>query len=104
MNTTIKFPVIISALFAVLFLTACSDKVDKTLDKYEDVVSKYESKAANKTLTRDNLESMSKEIDAIDEDFELHVGKAQSDWTTSQRERATKLNERREKLDDATQE
>jgi len=99
MSTTIKFPVLISALFAVLFLTACSDKVDKTLDRVEDVVSKYEMKAKNTALTNEDIKDMRKQLDDINEDYRINVGKQNSQWEENQRERNARLIARREKLE-----
>lgn len=85
-------------LFSAILLTACSNNVDKTLDKMEDIVSRNEKKVQDKTFTRKDLEDMSKEIATLDEEYRAQVGKPQSDWTESERARSTRLTARRDKL------
>ena len=99
MNTTIKFPVLISALFAVLFLTACRNKIDNSLDKVDTILSKYESKAKDKTMTRhDYLDMLSKVNECTKATFSTY----KSEWTQSQKDRFKEQSARQTKLADYT--
>lgn len=85
-------------IFATFILTACGDKADKTLDKIEDVVSKYEHKARDKTLTAQDIQDMGKQIDALEQDYSIKGDKPETEWTESEKERYAQLMARMEKM------
>jgi hypothetical protein len=88
-------------VFSICLLTACSNKVDKTLDKMEDILDRYEKKVQNRTFSRRDLQDMSTQVTALDEEFRTQVGKPQSDWTDSERARSARLTARQDKLIEA---
>ncbi len=88
MNPGLKFLMI--AAFT-LSLTSCGDKVDDTLSKAEKIVAFYEDKAENKTLNHQDISEMDRKLYALDEEYRIKVGKRQSEWTKSQRDRQARM-------------
>jgi hypothetical protein len=95
----LKYPLVNIALFTTFFMMACGNKLDKTLDHLEAILSKYETKAQHKKLTQQDLQEMNKDFDAIDQEFTTNIGKLQTELTESERERTVRLTARREKLE-----
>jgi arsenate reductase-like glutaredoxin family protein len=91
MNTKIKLPAFVIALFVTLFLTACGNKVDSALDKVENILSKYEDKTKNKTMTKEDMKDMERQIG---ENTSAIISTPQSEWTSAQKDRFKKISER----------
>ena len=95
MRYQIKINPIIIICFLLLFSASCngpSNPVDKQLNKLENVVEKYETKATHNKLTEAEIEKMQAEL--------LAIGiKAPDNLTPAQEERFSKLDERMDHLE-----
>ena len=85
------------AFFACSFLLlSCSNKVSNYLNEADGIISKYEDKG--KDFSFKDRDRMVTEVNRIDEEFKLKVGKEPYQWTNEQQVRRIQFGARIEKL------
>ena len=98
MNYRSKFHLVILVISSAIILTACGNKADKTLDKMEDVIAKYEHKNGDKTLTAQDLQEMGAQVDSLEQNYSVSGDKPETEWTESEKVRYQQLMARMQKL------